>query len=206
MTQFGNNSHKKEVKDMSKKTKTSGSSSFLKGGAFFKLASLPFFLGLLGVDQWTKLLMLHRWTIIAPSLQITPFFNISFVWNRGISFGFFKSVPWITDILLAITLVIILLLGLWFRRESHRLTLIGLGLVLTGAIGNFIDRLRFGAVIDFLHFYWDTWHFPTFNIADAAITCGIGLLLYDQYHHPSSSFFGKSLPKKTATKKESPKP
>lgn len=152
----------------------------------FKLILLPFLVFLLILDQGTKGWMLKRWVSMEPAIQVFDFFNISFVWNRGISFGLFKTIPWIPHALIGLIFCIIVGLGVWFWRETNRLNMVGLGFVLSGALGNLIDRIRFGAVIDFLHFFWDKWHFPTFNVADAAISIGVGLLLVHQFMHSFS--------------------
>ena len=96
------------------------------------------------LSKWAILISLHR------AIALTPFFNLVVVWNRGVSFGMFDSAgrlgPWVlTGLALA---VVVLLLG-WLRRVDHLLTAAGLGLIIGGAMGNVIDRVRFGAVVDF---------------------------------------------------------
>ena len=129
------------------------------------------------LDQLTKWAIL---TWLDRAITLTPFFNLIVVWNRGVSFGMFDSAsrlgPWIlSGLALA---VVVLLLG-WLRRVDHPLTAAGLGLIIGGAIGNVIDRVRFGAVIDFLDFHALGWHWPAFNVADSAICVGALLLLVD---------------------------
>jgi signal peptidase II len=129
------------------------------------------------LDQLTKWAIL---TWLERAIALTPFFNLVVVWNRGVSFGMFDSAsrlgPWVlSGLALA---VVVLLLG-WLRRVDHPLTAAGLGLIIGGAIGNVIDRVRFGAVIDFLDFHALGWHWPAFNIADSAICVGALLLLVD---------------------------
>lgn len=129
------------------------------------------------LDQLTKWAIL---TWLDRAVALTPFFNLVVVWNRGVSFGMLDSAsrlgPWIlSGLALA---VVVLLLG-WLRRVDHPLTSAGLGLIIGGAIGNVIDRVRFGAVIDFLDFHALGWHWPAFNVADSAIFVGAVLLLVD---------------------------
>jgi signal peptidase II len=129
------------------------------------------------LDQLTKWAIL---TWLERAIALTPFFNLVLVWNRGVSFGMFDSAsrlgPWVlSGLALA---VVVLLLG-WLRRADHPLTAAGLGLIIGGAIGNVIDRVRFGAVIDFLDFHALGWHWPAFNVADSAICVGALLLLVD---------------------------
>ena len=113
-------------------------------------------------------------------LEITPFLNIVLVWNRGVSFGLFNTgsalVPWI---LTAVSLAIAIGLGLWLRRVDQRLVAAGLGLIMGGALGNVVDRVRFRAVIDFVDVHVSGYHWPAFNVADSAIVIGVGLLIFE---------------------------
>ncbi len=112
-------------------------------------------------------------------VEILPFFNLVLVWNRGISFGMFGGgvlPPWLLGgIALAVTLALVV----WLRRAETRLLAATIGLVIGGAVGNVIDRFRFGAVADFLDLHWGDYHWPAFNLADAAITVGVVILLLD---------------------------
>ncbi len=111
------------------------------------------------------------------SIEVTPFFNIVMVWNQGISFGLFQSdTPYF---LIGLALAISALFGVWLSRATGWLQAISLGLVIGGAIGNVLDRLRFGAVADFLDFHALGWHYPAFNVADMCIVIGIALLVFD---------------------------
>ena len=100
------------------------------------------------------------------------------VWNRGVSFGMFSDAGSAGPLILT-CLAIAVVIGLiyWLRQAEGWGTLIGLGLVIGGALGNVIDRIRFGAVVDFLDFHIAQYHWPAFNVADAAICVGAGLLL-----------------------------
>lgn len=136
-------------------------------------------LAVLVLDQLTKWAAL-RWLDPFAPLVVAPFFNLVLVWNRGVSFGMFREAgdygPWL---LTALALLIGALLVVWLRREQRPLSRLALWLVLAGAVGNVIDRLRFGAVVDFLDFHALGYHWPAFNVADSAICIGAGLILVD---------------------------
>jgi signal peptidase II len=129
---------------------------------------------------------LGKWAALAwldpadPPLMVTAFFNLVLVWNRGVSFGMFNSsgalAPWLLS---GVALAVVIGLVVWLRRNDQLLTAFGLGLVIGGALGNVIDRIRFGAVIDFLDFHLAGYHWPAFNLADAAICIGALLMLAD---------------------------
>ncbi len=106
-------------------------------------------------------------------------FNLSMVWNQGVSFGLFRGeAEWVRWALSAFSLVVAVALGFWARRVERPLLGIAIGLVMGGAIGNLIDRVRLGAVADFLDFQ-DLWFPWVFNVADSGITIGVVLLLID---------------------------
>jgi signal peptidase II len=144
-----------------------------------RLAGLGLAAAILIADQATKALALNHLDPVEP-VVVTPFFNLVLVWNRGVSFGLLTgtgySSPWLL-ILLAALIATLLIVWLW--RERRTLPQLALWLILAGALGNVIDRLRFGAVVDFLDFHLAGHHWPAFNIADSAIVIGAGLLLLD---------------------------
>lgn len=126
---------------------------------------------------------LWDWLVDAPSrfpfasVEILPFFNLTMVWNEGISFGLFHgSGIWILS---ALALVITAVFSVWLTRATGWLQAVSLAMVIGGAIGNVIDRFRFGAVADFFDFHVMGWHYPAFNVADCGITVGIALLVLD---------------------------
>lgn len=129
--------------------------------------------------------LISKWWIVdhvmAPPkvIPLTPFFNIVMVWNRGVSFGLFNSSATGQWVLIALAVVLIVVLLVWLSRAENRLVATALGLIIGGAVGNVIDRVRFGAVADFLDFYWGGWHWPAFNVADSAIAVGAALLILD---------------------------
>ena len=132
------------------------------------------------LDQVTKLLVYDRLWQPPRRVELFGFLDLVPVENRGISFGMFQSQGntgvWLIS---AFALIVSLGLGLWMSRVSRRWPALALGLIIGGALGNVIDRLRLGWVIDFIDFHVSTWHWPAFNMADAAITVGVGILLID---------------------------
>lgn len=132
-------------------------------------------------DQASKWLILEvvfrQWP---PPIEVTGFFNLVMVWNRGVSFGMLASDSDTTRwLLVALALAITAGLGYWLTRIDRLLPALSIGLVIGGAIGNVIDRLRFGAVADFFDVHVLGYHWPAFNVADSAITVGVCLLLVD---------------------------
>ncbi len=132
------------------------------------------------LDQVTKWWIVS--TVMQPPriIEVTPFFNLVMGWNYGISFGFLNSVPALAQWLLPMVVVAITsALGVWLYRIDRLRPALALGLIIGGAIGNLIDRLRFGAVADFLDFHAFGTHWPAFNAADSAITVGAIVLILD---------------------------
>lgn len=111
-------------------------------------------------------------------IEIAPFFNFVMVWNKGISFGLFNHDSGYGSLLLvAISLLITLAFLVILVRNASTLQSFGIALILGGALGNVIDRLRFGAVIDFLDFHLGSYHWPAFNVADSCICVGVAVLI-----------------------------
>lgn len=122
-----------------------------------------------------------------PPIELTGFFNLVTVWNFGISFGMFNTGSAAGSlILVAVATGITAALVVWLHRADRRWVGAALGLVIGGAVGNIVDRLRFGAVFDFLDFHVWGWHWPAFNLADSAISVAVVLLLADALFAPSS--------------------
>ncbi len=147
----------------------------------FAMIALSFLL-----DQLSK-----NWVVISYGetsrfiSEVFSFFNLVLVWNRGVSFGMFSNHPeWMPIILTLVALAITAVMLSWLWKAENKLSAISLGLVIGGALGNVIDRIRFGAVIDFLDFHFFGFHWPAFNIADAAIFIGVALLLFETIMEP----------------------
>jgi signal peptidase II len=136
-------------------------------GPFFLLAIVVFV-----ADQATKHLIISRFTLF-ESVDILPFFSIVYVRNTGSAFGMFKSLGNLFFVGAAVVAIVVVAFLIVRDRENR----LGLSLILGGAAGNMTDRLVHGYVVDFLDFYIDGRHWPAFNVADAALTAGILLLL-----------------------------
>ncbi|MDJ0893927.1 MAG: signal peptidase II [Alphaproteobacteria bacterium] len=155
--------------------------------------SLSIVCAVLAADQALKWYMLY--VVMQPprTIELTSFFNLVMVWNRGISFGLLTGeaayMPWLLSGL-AFAVSLVLLVMLWRVRTLS--SVIALASIIGGAIGNVFDRLRFGAVADFFDFHVSGYHWPAFNLADAAITCGVILLLWDGLFEPSESIRNSS--------------
>ena len=133
-------------------------------------------------DQWTKLAISGNFRY-GESVAITSFFNLVLVYNKGAAFSFLSDAGgWQRVFFIGLTSVaIIVLMWLIAKHESEKLFRWGLTLILGGAIGNLIDRIAYGHVIDFLDFHYAGWHFWAFNVADSAITAGATLLILDSF-------------------------
>jgi lipoprotein signal peptidase len=114
------------------------------------------------------------------SMPLLPVLNFTMVWNQGVTFGLFHqdtaAGPWL---LAAIALAVVVALAFWIRRAERVLVACALGVIAGGAVGNVVDRIRFGAVVDFIHAHAFGWSWYVFNVADAAIVCGVGVLILD---------------------------
>jgi signal peptidase II len=135
-------------------------------------------------DQVTKAIVLARF-FLGERVEVTGFFNMVLVYNKGAAFSFLSDAGgWQTPALVVFALVAIGLVGTFIMRSPGRPMLnTGLGLILGGALGNLIDRLRYGQVVDFLDFHAAGWHWPAFNVADSAITVGAALLILEGFVH-----------------------
>lgn len=141
---------------------------------------LPVAAAVIAFDQATKFWIVLD--IMSPPriIEVTSFFNIVMVWNRGASFGLFSSSsPWTPVFLGTVAVVISIVLGRWMYKAQSRWLAVSLGFVIGGALGNAIDRALYGAVADFLDFHAYGYHWPAFNVADIAISVGVVMLLFD---------------------------
>lgn len=130
----------------------------------------------IALDQVTKLAVIRALRPFDAISVIPGFFNLVHVRNPGIAFGLLSQLgtAWSAFLLSAVTTAAIILLILWFGRlrDDDRRTAFGLSLIIGGAVGNLIDRVRLGEVVDFLDFYMGSFHWPAFNVADSAVTVG----------------------------------
>ena len=112
------------------------------------------------------------------SVSVFPGLNLTMVWNQGVTFGLFHQdgSPWL---LVGVALVVVVALAYWMVRAANTLVTAALGAIAGGAIGNVADRVHYGAVVDFIHAHAWGWSWYVFNVADAAIVCGVGALLLD---------------------------
>ena len=118
------------------------------------------------------------------SIAVLPVLNLTMVWNHGVTFGMFNHLgSWGGFVLAALALGIVAALGVWLWRAERGLVAVALGAIGGGAVGNVIDRARFGAVVDFIHAHVASWSWYVFNVADAAIVCGVGALVLDSLLH-----------------------
>ncbi|MCL2829725.1 MAG: signal peptidase II [Betaproteobacteria bacterium] len=148
--------------------------------------------GVLVLDQWSKIIILD-WPLLAAQgkITVTPFFNWVLTWNPGAAFSFLAGAGgWQRWLFVALALGI----SVWIALEIHRhpgekWLCLALSLVMGGALGNVLDRLRFGVVLDFIQLHAAGFYWPAFNLADAAITAGALLLL-------GAALRGSRLPKK----------
>lgn len=114
------------------------------------------------------------------SLRVLPVLNLTMVWNRGVTFGLLDAAgAWAAPLLVLGALAIVVALGVWLWRAERWPVAVALGAIAGGAVGNVIDRLRFGAVVDFIHAHAFGWSWYVFNVADAAIVCGVAVLILD---------------------------
>jgi lipoprotein signal peptidase len=135
----------------------------------------------LAADQASKWWILDVVQLPAVSqIVLLPVLNLTMVWNRGVTFGLLTNFGhWSYLLLAAIALAVVAGLVVWLRRAESRLVATALGAIVGGAVSNVIDRLRFGAVVDFIHAHLGAWSWYVFNLADAAIVCGVAVLVLD---------------------------
>ncbi len=135
------------------------------------------------LDQWSKIVV-DKSMDLYESIAISPFFNLTYVRNLGAAFSFLSDAGgWQRWFFASMALIISGILVTWlYRLKKHETLLaVALAFVLGGAIGNLIDRLAYGYVIDFLDVYYQHWHWPAFNVADMAISLGVFLMLLESF-------------------------
>ena len=133
------------------------------------------------IDQAVKLYIDRSMQLYDSIPLIENFFNITYVRNRGAAFSFLSEASWRLPFFMAVSVVAAVVILVAFRklRDDQRLAQISLAMIFSGAIGNLIDRVRLGEVIDFLDVHWYRHHWPAFNVADSLICVGVFLLALD---------------------------
>ena len=141
-----------------------------------KIAAL-LILGVIALDQATKFAALHYCTFLEP-IYFAPFWNWFLVYNAGAAFGFLADhAGWQRYFLSGLAIIVSAWLWLLIKKEKDKKIAIAFAFIIAGALGNVIDRLRFGVVIDFIQWHYAGYYWPAFNVADSAITIGAALLL-----------------------------
>lgn len=133
----------------------------------------------LALDRVSKLWLIDVVREAGGFIEVTGFFNLVMVWNRGISFGLLPSEGAARWALIAVTSAIVLALVVWLVRTHERWLALTLGLIIGGAAGNIVDRAWYGAVADFFDVHAFGYHWPAFNVADSAIVIGVACLALD---------------------------
>jgi len=155
----------------------------MKPGTFMPLGLITGMI-VLAADQVSKWWVLH--VLDLPELRqvvLLPVLNLTMVWNQGVTFGLLNGLgSWGHVLLAVIALAVVVALGFWLRRAESKVVAVAIGAIAGGAIGNVIDRVRFGAVVDFIHAHvdtpWGDYSWYVFNVADAAIVCGVAVLIF----------------------------
>ena len=135
---------------------------------------------IVALDQITKLIALEHLPLGVPLVVIDGLLSLTLVLNPGLAFGLLGGIPagwrWVVAVLSLVALVVLARVALRVLPTGGWLGRLAIGLIFGGAVGNLIDRARFGAVVDFVDVHWRGWHWPAFNVADSAITVGVTLL------------------------------
>ena len=139
------------------------------------LISIPI---LIIFDQLSKQWALENIFNTQQIIEINSFFNLVPVWNKGISFGLLSNIVDINFFMIIVTTIISILLVSWFFLTKNKILSLSLALIISGAIGNLIDRFRHEAVVDFIDIHISNYHWPAFNFADSYITIGAFLYIY----------------------------
>jgi len=146
-----------------------------------RMIFFPIVIGSLILDQVTKLAIDRSLQLYQSIPVIDGLFSVTYVRNKGAAFSFLANSSWRLPFFIFVTIIamVAILVSLYKMRDEQRLAVASLGLIFSGAVGNLIDRIRLGEVIDFLDVYWQTHHWPAFNVADSAICVGVTLLALD---------------------------
>jgi signal peptidase II len=155
----------------------------IKESALYRAAYFIVSLAVLLLDQWTKGIITRTFDVHQSTTVVGGLFDLTYVRNSGAAFGLFASVDSSIKavILNSVAVLVFIVVSAYALRSSHKSVRlqVGFALILGGAIGNLMDRVRFGYVVDFLDFSISGHHWPAFNVADSAICIGVGLLFLD---------------------------
>ena len=147
----------------------------LKKNKNFLLVLIPI---LVLIDQLSKKWALNNIFFNQNYIEVNKFLNFTPVWNKGISFGMFSDFTNVNFFMTIITSIIILIIFFWIIRVKNIILNLSLLLIISGAIGNLIDRLKYQAVVDFIDFHINNFHWPVFNLADSYITLGASMYIF----------------------------
>ena len=159
----------------------------LKESTLYRGAYLAASLAVLFLDQWTKGIVTRTMEVHQSRTVVPDVFDLTYVRNSGAAFGLFASVDSAIKavVLNSVAVIVFLIVSAYALRSSHKSVRlqVGLSLILGGAVGNLLDRVRFGYVVDFLDFSISGHHWPAFNVADSAICIGVAVLFLDMLGH-----------------------
>ncbi|MGE5173125.1 MAG: signal peptidase II [Betaproteobacteria bacterium] len=147
------------------------------------------------LDQITKYIVEKQVRLYEVIRVVPGFFNITHVRNKGAAFSLFSNAPetYRSMFFITVTIVAVAVIAALIRKTRERLLIVSFSLIAGGAVGNLIDRVRYGEVVDFIQWYVKSYYWPSFNVADSAITIGVGLLVIDMLSHRRSQDAAKSL-------------
>jgi signal peptidase II len=144
-----------------------------------KICQILILLIVLTLDQLSKIYVLKITDASEQTvIKLTSFLNIVLTWNRGVTFGMFNDLTYGKMIFTIFAIILTIILSIWMFKSKDKLEVSAIAMIIGGALGNIIDRIRFGAVVDFIDFYIYSYHWYVFNIADSAICLGVMILLY----------------------------
>ncbi len=159
----------------------------LRESTLYRGAYLAVSLAVLFLDQWTKGIITRTMEVHQSKTVVADVFDLTYVRNSGAAFGLFASVDSAIKavVLNSVAVIVFLIVSAYALRSSHKSVRlqVGLALILGGAVGNLLDRVRFGYVVDFLDFSVSGHHWPAFNVADSAICIGVAVLFLDMLGH-----------------------
>ena len=143
----------------------------------------------LALDQFTKYLVEKHLRMYEVVPVIRGFFNLTRVRNKGAAFSLLSTAPdgFRSVFFISVSLAAVAVIAVMIHKAKDRLLVLSFSFIAGGAVGNLVDRVRFGEVVDFIQWYVKTWYWPSFNVADSAITIGVALLVIDMLFHKQNS-------------------